>query len=247
MLNNIRNNIINRYFAGIIVLSIILASGFNIALNTLNYKTTTNNEQNNTATVTKKRETDSSNHTKDQIIIVTDTSNQTQTTNIANTQNNVINTNDSSNLNSTINTNNSNNIINNGTQPNHRPTTNTTNYSNPNLNRYLLARIIYAEARGETLEGQVAVGAVLLNRLKDSRFPNTLEQIIFKKGEFCTVRDGQIWKTPNQQALRAAELAISGWDPTNGALYFYNPAKTTSRWIWSRPIVNKIGNHTFAI
>ena len=245
MLNNIRNNIINRYFAGIIVLSIILASAVNIALNTLNHKTTTNNKQNNTATVTKKKETDSSNRTNDHLVIVTDNSNQSQT---ANTRNNVINTNNFNNVNPTINSTNSNNIIN-ETQSNRQPitTANPANYSAPKLNRYLLARIIYAEARGEPFEGQVAVGAVLLNRLKDSRFPNTLEQIIFKKGEFCTVRDGQIWKTPNQQALRAAELAISGWDPTNGALYFYNPAKTTSRWIWSRPTVNKIGNHTFAI
>ena len=112
---------------------------------------------------------------------------------------------------------------------------------------YLLARVIYAESRGEPIQGQVGVGAVLLNRLKDSRFPKSLSQIIFKHGEFCTVRDGQIWKTPNQEALKAARLAIAGWDPTGGALYFYNPAKTTSRWIWSRPIVNRIGNHIFAI
>lgn len=111
----------------------------------------------------------------------------------------------------------------------------------------LLARVIYAESRGEPFKGQVAVGAVLLNRLEDSRFPKNLSQIIFKQGEFCTVRDGQIWKTPNQQAVQAARLAVAGWDPTGGALYFYNPAKTTSRWIWSRPIVNKIGNHIFAI
>ncbi|NLW47404.1 MAG: spore cortex-lytic enzyme [Firmicutes bacterium] len=112
---------------------------------------------------------------------------------------------------------------------------------------YLLARVIYAESRGEPIQGQVAVGAVLLNRLKDKRFPKNLSQIIFKKGEFCTVRDGQIWKTPDQEAIKAARLAVAGWDPTDGALYFYNPAKTTSRWIWSRPVVNKIGNHIFAI
>lgn len=119
--------------------------------------------------------------------------------------------------------------------------------SSPNVDLYLLARVIYAESRGEPLQGQVAVGAVLLNRLKDSRFPKNLAQIIFKRGEFCTVRDGQIWKTPSQEAIKAARLAAAGWDPTGGALYFYNPAKTTSRWIWSRPIVNKIGNHIFAI
>lgn len=112
---------------------------------------------------------------------------------------------------------------------------------------YLLARVIHAEARGEPFEGQVAVGAVLLNRLQDKRFPKTLSQIIFKRGEFCTVRDGQIWMQPSSRAIRAARLAVSGWDPTGGAVYFYNPAKTSSRWIWSRPVVNKIGNHFFAV
>ncbi len=118
--------------------------------------------------------------------------------------------------------------------------------SGSNIDIYLLARVIHAEARGEPFQGQVAVGAVLLNRLKDSRFPKSLSQIIFKKGEFCTVRDGQIWKNPSQEAIKAARLAAAGWDPTDGALYFYNPAKTTSRWIWSRPVVNQIGNHIFA-
>lgn len=119
--------------------------------------------------------------------------------------------------------------------------------ANSNIDLYLLARVIYAESRGEPFQGQVGVGAVLLNRLKDSRFPKSLSQIVFQQGEFCTVRDGQIWKTPNREAIKAARLAAAGWDPTGGALYFYNPAKTTSRWIWSRPVVNKIGNHVFAI
>jgi len=117
---------------------------------------------------------------------------------------------------------------------------------NSKVDIYLLARVIYAESRGEPFEGQVAVGAVLMNRLKDSRFPKSLSQIIFKRGEFCTVRDGQIWKNPSQESIKAARLAAAGWDPTGGALYFYNPAKTTSRWIWSRPVVNRIGNHIFA-
>lgn len=120
-------------------------------------------------------------------------------------------------------------------------------YPENQQNIYLLARVIHAEARGESLEGQVAVGAVLLNRLLDKRFPKTLSQIIFKRGEFCTVRDGQIWMAPSSKAIQAARLAVSGWDPTGGAVYFYNPAKTTSRWIWSRPVVNKIGNHFFAV
>lgn len=118
--------------------------------------------------------------------------------------------------------------------------------SSPEVDIYLLARVIHAESRGEPFEGQVAVGAVLMNRLKDSRFPKNLWQIIFKRGEFCTVKDGQIWQTPSQEAIKAARLAAAGWDPTGGALYFYNPAKTTSRWIWSRPVVNRIGNHIFA-
>lgn len=111
---------------------------------------------------------------------------------------------------------------------------------------YLLARVINAEARGEPFEGQVAVGAVLVNRLRDPKFPSNLWGIIFDKGEFCTVRDGQVWLAPNNEAYRAARLALSGWDPSYGARFFYNPAKTTSKWIWSRPITTKIGNHVFA-
>ncbi len=111
---------------------------------------------------------------------------------------------------------------------------------------YLLARVINAEARGESLQGQVAVGAVLLNRLNNPKFPKSLNKIIFKQGEFCTVRDGQIWLNPSPQALKAARLAMSGWDPTGGAVYFYNPAKTSSKWIWSRPVTTKIGQHIFA-
>lgn len=115
-----------------------------------------------------------------------------------------------------------------------------------NVNLTLLARIIHAEARGEPIEGQVAVGAVLLNRIRNPRFPNDLWSNIFKRGEFCTVRDGQIWLEPDAAAYRAARLALNGWDPTYGALYFYNPARTTSRWIWSRPVTTRIGRHVFA-
>lgn len=136
---------------------------------------------------------------------------------------------------------------NNNAKTNARPRTtdiNSSNTQNANLN--LLARVIHAEARGEPLEGQVAVGAVLLNRLESPRFPNNLWGIIFKRGEFCTVRDGQVWMNPNSQAYKAARLALAGWDPTHGALYFYNPAKTTSKWIWSRPVTTRIGSHIFA-
>lgn len=110
----------------------------------------------------------------------------------------------------------------------------------------ILARVIYAESRGEPFSGQVAVGAVILNRLRNPAFPSTIEGIVYKRGEFCTVRDGQINLRPDAEAFRAAELAVKGWDPSGGALYFYNPAKTTSRWIWSRQVTVKIGRHVFA-
>ena len=111
---------------------------------------------------------------------------------------------------------------------------------------WLLAQVIHAEGRGESLQGQVAIGAVLLNRVGDSRFPNSLASVVYEPGAFCTVRDGQINLTPDATALEAARLAASGWDPTGGALYFYNPARTTSRWIYSRPVINHIGRHVFA-
>lgn len=111
----------------------------------------------------------------------------------------------------------------------------------------LLARVIYAEARGEPLKGQVAVGAVLINRIRNQKFPDDLWSVVFKRGEFCTVRDGQVWLEPDAEAYRAAQLAKDGWDPTNGALYFYNPSRTTSRWIWSRTVTTRIGRHVFAV
>ena len=111
----------------------------------------------------------------------------------------------------------------------------------------LLARVIYGEARGESFEGQVAVGAVVLNRLEDPRFPNTLEGVIYQKGAFTAVSDKQIHLTPNDQAFQAAEAAIEGMDPTGGAIYYYNPHIATDRWIKTRPVIKQIGNHTFSI
>jgi spore germination cell wall hydrolase CwlJ-like protein len=111
---------------------------------------------------------------------------------------------------------------------------------------WLMAQLIHAEGRGESLEGQVAIGAVLLNRLRDRRFPNSLAGVIYEPGAFCTVRDGQINLTPNAKAVRAARLAAAGWDPTGGALYFYNPARSTSAWIFTRPVLTRIGRHVFA-
>ena len=112
---------------------------------------------------------------------------------------------------------------------------------------WLLAQVIHAEGRGEPFQGQVAIGAVLLNRLRDQRFPDSLTNIVYEPGAFCTVADGQIYLTPDASAIEAARLAAGGWDPTGGAIYFYNPARSTSRWIFTRPVVNRIGRHVFAL
>lgn len=111
----------------------------------------------------------------------------------------------------------------------------------------LLARLIYAEARGETYQGQVAVGAVVLNRVKSSSFPNTISGVIYQPYAFTCVSDGQINLTPNQTAINAAKDAMNGWDPTYGCLYYYNPKVATSSWIYSRQTVVTIGNHVFAL
>lgn len=110
-----------------------------------------------------------------------------------------------------------------------------------------LAQLVYSEARGEPFTGQVAVAAVVLNRLKSPFFPNTIPGVIFQPGAFTAVSDGQFWLTPDTTAHKAVEAALKGWDPTYGALYYYNPAKTTNKWIWTRPILTAIGNHIFAI
>ena len=112
----------------------------------------------------------------------------------------------------------------------------------------LLARAINGEARGEPYEGQVAVGAVILNRVKDSRFPNSIAGVIYQPGAFTAVSDGQINVPidPNSTVVKAAQDAINGWDPTYGCVYYWNPETATSKWIWSRQIVTKIGKHYFA-
>ena len=112
---------------------------------------------------------------------------------------------------------------------------------------YLLAKTIYAEGRGEPYTGQVAIGAVVLNRVRNSAFPNTVSGVVYQKHAFTAVTDGQINLTPNETAMRAARDAISGWDPTGGALYYYNPAVATSSWIFDRQTVTVIGKHVFAI
>ena len=110
----------------------------------------------------------------------------------------------------------------------------------------LLARCVYAEARDEPYTGQVAIAAVVLNRVESPSFPNTISGVIYQKGAFTCVSDGQINLTPNQTAYNAARDALNGWDPTNGCLYYYNPATATSKWIWSLKVQITIGRHSFA-
>ena len=112
---------------------------------------------------------------------------------------------------------------------------------------YLLAKCVYAESRGEPYVGQVAVAAVILNRVKSSKFPNTISGVVYQPYAFTAVSDGQINLEPNQTAYNAARDAMNGWDPTYGCIYYYNPATATSKWIFSRQTVVTIGKHVFAI
>lgn len=111
----------------------------------------------------------------------------------------------------------------------------------------LLARAINGEARGEPYEGQVAVGAVILNRVKSSKFPNTIAGVIYQPGAFTAVSDGQISVPIDSKAtvVKAAQDALNGWDPTGGAIYYFNPNTATNKWIWSRPLTKVIGKHRF--
>ncbi len=113
--------------------------------------------------------------------------------------------------------------------------------------RYLLAKVIYAEARGESYTGQVAIAAVVLNRVEDSRFPNTIAGVIYQPWAFTAVNDGQINLEPNQTAYQAADDALNGWDPTYGCVYYYNPKTATSKWIFTTKKVTQIGKHVFAV
>ncbi len=123
-------------------------------------------------------------------------------------------------------------------------TNNSSSYSNSDVT--LLARLIYGEARGESYTGQVAVGAVVMNRVKSSSFPNTISGVIYQPYAFTAVIDGQINLSPDSTALSAAKEALNGYDPTYGALYYYNPSTATSTWIFSRKTTITIGNHVFA-
>jgi len=111
---------------------------------------------------------------------------------------------------------------------------------------YWLSRAIYGEARGESYTGQVAVAAVILNRVQHKDFPDTVKGVIFQPLAFTAVADKQIYLEPNSTAVKAARAALEGADPSGGALYYWNPIKATSKWIWSRPIIKTIGNHVFA-
>jgi len=111
----------------------------------------------------------------------------------------------------------------------------------------IMANAVYGESRGEPFEGQVAVAAVILNRVKSPSFPNTPSGVIFQPGAFTAVADGQIYLEPNAQAKKAVEQAINGWDPSGGCLYYFNPKTATSKWIWTRPQVKTIGQHIFCM
>ena len=111
----------------------------------------------------------------------------------------------------------------------------------------LLSRLVYAEARGETYKGQVAVAAVVLNRVASASFPNTISGVIFQSGAFSCVSNGSINNTPDSSAIRAALDALNGWDPTGGCLYYYNPKGTDDAWIRTRTVKTVIGNHQFAV
>lgn len=124
-------------------------------------------------------------------------------------------------------------------------TSSSSSSSSYNSNLNLLARVIYGEARGEPYTGQVAVGAVVMNRVKSSSFPNTISGVVYQSGAFDAVKDGQINLTPNSTARKAAQDALNGWDPSYGAIYYFNPSTATNKWIWSRPMTVTIGKHRF--
>lgn len=111
----------------------------------------------------------------------------------------------------------------------------------------LLARLIHAEAGAEPYVGKVAVGGVVLNRLQSSKFPQTIAGVVYQPRAFESVSNGIINRSPSKESLKAARDALNGWDPSGGALYFFNPAKTRNRWIWARRIINRLGKHVFAI
>lgn len=121
----------------------------------------------------------------------------------------------------------------------------TTTTTTGNQDLMLIARLINGEARGEPYEGQVAVGAVIMNRVRDPRFPKSIAGVIYQPGAFTAIVDGQIHAEMLPSSINAARDALNGWDPSGGAVFYYNPAKTTNKWIWSRPLIKVIGKHKF--
>lgn len=111
----------------------------------------------------------------------------------------------------------------------------------------LLAKIIHAEAGAEPYVGKVAVGGVIMNRIQHSKFPNTIAGVVYQPRAFESVSNGIVNRPASQESLKAARDALNGWDPSGGAIYFFNPAKTSNRWIWARRIINRLGKHVFAI
>jgi N-acetylmuramoyl-L-alanine amidase len=112
---------------------------------------------------------------------------------------------------------------------------------------YDLARLVHGEARGECFEGKVAIVAVVLNRLESKKFGNSVQKVIFEPGAFTAINDGQFYMEPDESSHQAVQVALRGWDPTGGAIYYWNPVTATSKWVWSRPIINQIGKHVFAL
>ncbi len=121
----------------------------------------------------------------------------------------------------------------------------TTQTNNSDSDIYLLARCVYGEARGEVYLGKVAVAAVILNRVDDANFPNSVSGVIYQPGAFDAVADGQINLAPDEECIRAARDAFGGWDPTNGCLYYYNPKTATNKWMLSKEVTLTVGNHSF--
>ncbi len=120
-----------------------------------------------------------------------------------------------------------------------------TQETNTSSDIYLLARCIYGEARGEVYLGKVAVGAIILNRVDDPNFPNSISGVIYQPGAFDAVADGQINLSPDEECIRAARDAFGGWDPTDGCLYYYNPKTATNKWMLSKEVTLVVGNHSF--
>lgn len=119
------------------------------------------------------------------------------------------------------------------------------NTVNSDSDVYLIARAVYGEARGEIYVGKVAVAAIILNRVASADFPNSVAGVIYQPGAFDAVADGQINLSPDEECIRAARDAFAGWDPTNGCLYYYNPATATNKWMLSKPVLFVAGNHSF--